>query len=581
MSACLILVSLLPVASLSQAGECLKDSREVKLGKSALKLRSYTCRGAGTNVQPLVHVEFHRLDEVAAGSLLQGELLPELRKVVGNASIIKNDVYTEAKHLFSTFAKSELAGAAFAVATPGGGNASTGYLQRKIWYFTAPTGPDVRKPFDLPGESSAIETKLEWPIDFGFNYRDNDCAENPFNCIYVWRYLRQQDLALYDENGTYIQSLDTNGEGGWFDDYIKLLKYITQSGLPEDFVIIVGTYDECGGFSFDYYPRKLILDVAVVENVSGKPESLDGLIGAAIGKIALRRADKSQALESETGPLPFAAQQLAPGQKVVLPLKMTFVTEQPFNWSQQSAQAVYEKLMRSAKGGVITEDAGPVGEEKKLKKKSESFRSPNLPATNDYIYGPELDLAGLVINGDQSRFEGTSGNYLAFTISADAGSCPVLYAWNEGAATWQRHGKIIHQANQADKESTENVTFPGYVGRFRLSEEELELTHLNSARLSLNLRNGTILVLQPSDDRLKAKDDSYLNLAAKESVELVFELPRDIAKEEVSSSTLSLTAYYRRYGSSLVTRSDVSGRSSPSAPDASGRPDQSSAASAQ
>jgi hypothetical protein len=45
-----------------------------------------------------------------------------------------------------------------------------------------------------------------------------------------------------------------------------------------DFLTIVGTSSECGAFAFELHIRQLILDVAVIENMTPQTIVLDGLV---------------------------------------------------------------------------------------------------------------------------------------------------------------------------------------------------------------------------------------------------------------------------------------------------------------
>ena len=55
---------------------------------------------------------------------------------------------------------------------------------------------------------------------------------------------------------------------------------------------------------------------------------------------------------------------------------------------------------------------------------------------------------------------------------------------------WVRHGKVIDKANSKDKEMTETKTFSGFRSKFRLAEEELEVSYIDHVKLEVELKDG-------------------------------------------------------------------------------------------
>src|SRR5262249_32275029 len=134
------------------------------------------------------------------------------------------------------------------------------------------------------------------------------------------------------------------------------------------------------------------------------------------------------------------------------------------------------------------------------------------------------------------------------------GSCPYLYVWNDAEHAWVRHGKLIDKANRKDKEMTETKTFSGFRPKFRLAEDELEVSYIDHVKLEVELKNGTGMALRPNLEAIAEKDARYATIKAGDRIEFSSALPPTIKPEDVKQSTLPVTGYYRRYSDLLMAR---------------------------
>jgi hypothetical protein len=175
-----------------------------------------------------------------------------------------------------------------------------------------------------------------------------------------------------------------------------------------------------------------------------------------------------------------------------------------------------------------------------------------VPSFAAYFYGPELDLRGLVLNGRRLDFESASRNFMRLTAGEGYGSCPYLYAFD--GETWVRRGKVIHTANGRERETTQRVSLAGLTTKFRLSEEELEVSYIDEVALELDLAGGGSIVLRPDAASLAERDGRHAVIRAWETLELEFKLPPHVAAAEVERSTLAITGYYRPYSRMLIGR---------------------------
>ena len=151
-------------------------------------------------------------------------------------------------------------------------------------------------------------------------------------------------------------------------------------------------------------------------------------------------------------------------------------------------------------------------------------------------------------------FDQASRNFMQLTAGEGYGSCPYLYVWDNGHNAWVRHGKVIDAANSKDKEMTETKTFDGFRSKFRVAEEELEVSYIDHAQLEVELRDGTGMTLRPDLKAMSAQDERYATIKAGDRIEFSFALPPTVRAEDVKRSTLAITGYYRRYSELLMAR---------------------------
>src|ERR1700730_4557825 len=202
---------------------------------------------------------------------------------------------------------------------------------------------------------------------------------------------------------------------------------------------------------------------------------------------------------------------------MAVPLSISFIMadslKEPFR--DQAGAAKTFRAIEVAKPGTVFELKDESGDTPvAVRKTRESFAPPTAPKPATYAFGPELRLSGLVMGGKQLVFDQASRNFMQLTAGEGYGSCPYLYAWDDGQNVWVRHGKIIHAANSKDKEITEAKTFPGFKPKFQLAEEELEGAYTDRGGLEVELNDGTGMTLRPNLDLISAQDGRYATIKA-------------------------------------------------------------------
>jgi hypothetical protein len=167
-----------------------------------------------------------------------------------------------------------------------------------------------------------------------------------------------------------------------------------------------------------------------------------------------------------------------------------------------------------------------------------------VPDLKEYVFGPELKVAGLVVNGNTINFREKSQNFMDIAYSGLEGSCPYLLSWDNERRDWTERGKILHEANDASREQTQTIVLPGFVSRFRLEEREPEVATIEGVQIALSLKDGRSMTLNPG-----SAGTGRRLLFWGDAQDFEFRLPSGIAPADVVQSRLSLTGYYERYSS--------------------------------
>ncbi|MGZ8399760.1 MAG: hypothetical protein ACXWVI_00435 [Methyloceanibacter sp.] len=551
-------------ASPSRAEQCVASFREIEFPDGSARVKNYVCKTDGSS-EPQVRVEFDRLSEAAAGSLIQGEPYPDMERAFGKVRLVNNAVAAETKKIFDQFGIKKVVDYlcySFQVSTAAGG---TGYEvsggcgeQRTLWFLKQgniemPLIPDVER----------YRASTQWPASYNFTYSECTSELDPIGCTSLWRAARPKDFANYSQNmvaynrmldleadsSDEIVQADNSGEmAPEYEDslkYFALVDYLTGGNWPDDFVIISGRFAGCAEIEFLLEARELILDVAFLQNLSDRPVSIDGLLGSEVEEGQLRK--KASAGTTSTGRISLATEQLQPGETIAVPLAISFVADE-FG-DQAESEKVFKRIQASKSGAIFQQrPSGPI------RKVRESFDPPKAFKPATYMFGPELRLSGLVMDGKSIVFDQASRNFMQLASFTEEGSCPYLYSWDDGLKTWVHHGKVIHVANGKDKEATETRQFEGFRAKFRLAEEELELSYIDHVKLEIELKDGGGMTLAPDFAAMNAKDGSYATIKAGDRIEFSFALPPSLKPEDVKQSTLAITGYYRRYSDLLMAQ---------------------------
>jgi hypothetical protein len=566
------LLLLAAVAGSAQASGCTKSERE--------GLASYLCQLDSQGSAPAFRLEFHRLSEAVIGDLVTNTDGHIVSNVLGRPKIIETNTGTELAALYRNFATSETLQSAFFVrmttpdkpdvekaAEPGMGQYGEG--TRRMTYITNPdTEGLVEMDFPLPETVQEVQSNDGWPDDIKLFYGcdPNDyfnLDEDPnyvFSCSSPWRYMSAADPSSYEDNLRRFRDMITDVyQRQYYENprpnvmrYLGLVRHITRNGFPQDLIPIVGTFDICGGsFDFGFYPRLLELDVAVIENLTSETLVVQDLLGISFDRMDLRLEESAAAGTSSV--LPVAVGGLAPGERALVPVRMTFVQSNSLTQRFQNidgAQRFYDRLMGEPADRVLRSST----EFLSVSKRASSFRPPERPSTATYVYGPELQITGLVVAGEQINLAESSANYLELTAGEGYGSCPYLYYWSATGREWITFGKVIDDANLPEKARTEIVRLARPTTRLRIAENELEVSYIDEVALILELERGQTLLLKPEIAALRSVDRAHIVLDAHQFVDLEFKLPAGVTEDDMISSKASINGYYRRYSAFRLSK---------------------------
>lgn len=293
--------------ALVKAADCLRDTREVAVGKegeaSAVRLRQYLCDHPQTGA---VSVQFNRLNDLASSLLIRGHNVfgAELRGV----RVIENATLNEYKKLLKDFGDTAMQEGDFSADSIEMTDPSQSTML--LSPGSIPTVPVVtpvaneHTDVDFP-DPQALESLVDHTT---IPARYTKLAMPQYdNEVLIWRYMDAKDIADY---GQLVQrynqlvrgdrfNVSRPGEprSGQFKGFttsnvprdIKLYRYLAQAGgLPSDFITITGTRDSVPGCSyrkfweFKYDPRELVVDFAIVQNRGQRSVTIDALVGAAL-----------------------------------------------------------------------------------------------------------------------------------------------------------------------------------------------------------------------------------------------------------------------------------------------------------
>ena len=536
--ACGLALTVMAAVTTSADAACLASTREVKLPDGSVTMKAYSC-SLTDGGEPVLQVEFNRLSEAIGGSLIEASPDVDFQRTYGSWRILNNKIYRAAKELFDDFGTRQVEQGCFyfqlSSALPGqsyshkSGDACKD--RRVLWYFSYPeNGGDGLITFANSWQAQLVDHALpsRWQVSYPY------CDQVSLDCVRLWRMVDASDLKRFAK--------DAENFSGGLARYAQLVEHITEGRVPNDFLVLVRFFN-CGDVGCEpvsgVYVRRLLLHAAFVKNISNQDLAIDGLIQADDESEALRPYVDGQSPRSAQKD-PIAPVILSPGQTLIIPLRLNFLPSVGSFGDLGTAMKNYQKI-RSSNGEFVS------CPDTKVSVRRESLPPPAAPPAGIYSYGPAATLKGVSISGTPIAFDRPLANFIEIAASAGFGSCPYVYAYDAEDNEWVRHGKIIDNASAPEKETTERLELAGLVTRFRISEEELELTFVRNVRLELALADGRTVKLMPRNWLRLEGGDHYDKIKYGAEREYDFDLPDEVDRASVVKSTLAVTGYYLRY----------------------------------
>ena len=355
----------------------------------------------------------------------------------------------------------------------------------------------------------------------------------------------QDIIDLPNQSRTQKKSLLNSDEFFWngkivsptsYKKYLGLLRYLSGGEeLPEEFLILYGYLgrvcgpEYVGYWQFEIVSPRVALETMLIRNTSSQDIRVDSLLGEETGDMRLRRSESSVPKSASSATAIGVGAVIRRGEALLVPSRIALRSN--FELLSQQVPHKRRKCISS-----WCRRASPQGRT--------STRRHRRPPSR---FGPELRIAGMVVNGNPIQLSARSSNFVDVSFGTGTGSCPYLLSWDEQRRDWVEHGKVLHQANEPRFESTQTIAMAGFVSRFRLEEREPEVTTLDRAELFLTLRDGQQVAARPADPGGRGATPSLVFWG--EAQEFAFSLPLGVSAEDVTQSRLVLTGYYQRYSS--------------------------------
>jgi hypothetical protein len=580
------LVLFMTLPSTALLAQCVDQPRNVALDKkNTIPLKSYLCStGSGADTIRF-RVEYFRLTDVAASVLLANSSSIKLKKTLGSAKLIANDVSRTYADLVKQFGStreipndSEQGSAIFNLTPPGttpadgDSDADTGDQigTKKLRTLLGLDGPNNTN-YPANDEIAALRKKVI-PANLSYYYSssepaDNDdqgCDKQDIVCakfgkstltMRFWRHLTLNDIDNFTANtkvyNTRLLQVRKDKSAAK-DDYItsdafeasefKLAKFLANGTLPEDFLPMLGDYQvgSCGtddlpglaGWNFSVVPRIATINAIRLENVSQQPITLGEILGDKRGDPGLQAVIPQQGTTTNATLIDTAAVTIAPGQSIIEFTNITFSIDpevlSEFRKFREARDAIHSSAGANGFSGNVN-----------------AFQSPD---PKNYTYGPAMAVTGAVVNSVHVDFTSSPApNFVNLTIGNEAGSCPYLLSWNEADREWISHGKILHKGQGRANTYTESRTFSDLRTHFRIEEREPEIAHLQRETLTIKFRDGSSQSFLPDRLSQPLETDRPMTLLWGEAAEFSFAIPDSVKQGDVVETRLDITGYYDRY----------------------------------
>jgi hypothetical protein len=462
-----------------------------------------------------IRIRYVWLNAVSASVLLGGKVDGDLARVLGaNPYVTKNKVYDELADLVRRF------GTNLAAPGPSGSVVSTTLegqqdtssstdqdLQKFRRRVGSPKIYNAEEQTSLPEVDAylSIQNTTAFPPNYSMFYSAGpvsaqDNTATVLSTVTFWRELTADDLRNYARDVATLRSMITQHKfkmsldealqprsaKAWderLNRTVSAMLHFARAGWPPSYLFAMGSPDTCGddvGAFINVSPRKLYLQVAVLDNVKGRgvlPISV--LKGEQIDTDRLR----TDADDKDWTPLdqPFPAGVLEANESIVVPLQIQLRAGDALQIDVSAAEstATFNQIKAYAKPIVMKDEKG-----KTLYQKSkDAFKPPAFPVKIDYTYGPRVRLSSVVANGKEIKLRQFNPLVVAMHFGFETGSCPGIFVQAPDAKAPVSYGRILIGAVGAERARTDVMWHDGPAQFVELAEDEPEITRVRSIKV--------------------------------------------------------------------------------------------------
>jgi hypothetical protein len=506
------------------------------------------------------------LDATTSSFLIAGRFDPGLARLLpANPVVIHNPVFRKLRDIVNRFGHLEglktdpnLSGVMYTLKTSNdlididGKWRDPSEARNKLRIYAAEE--DIIWP-DEPALRAIFKT-TEWPRDYNMTYEepfdwrawqepdDNVDFQNvTISCVRLharisvekltnyWTSMKELENAISlnefkhaDVTNTMFYDLTHDKINTVRNKSIDAMLYFGELGWPEDFLFAFGnaSIGGCGqGAEYDYRfgfyakPRKLFTLVAVIEPRQNDLQ-IEGVRYSVDSREQLRELQEG----GEPQDSPPGVVTIKKAEMAVIPLRIELRYDLDDYELRGMTDAVAAKKVHDRIKGMTPsilkftgretyyegESHPPPPLQTVFSKSVSSFRLPApLKFTPAYVFGPAFGLKTLTIRGTEVAVRSAPAAAVAYLGKAPVGSCPFLFVSN-GMDDPSRVGRVLIGASRKDLARTEEIKLPKETRSFFISEQEPEVTFLETVGVKdsssgIEQLIASSVVLHPGDAR--------------------------------------------------------------------------------
>ena len=462
-----------------------------------------------------IRIRYVWLDAISASLLLAGKVEGDLARSVGaNPYVTKNKVYDELSDLINRFgsklAAAGLQGSIVSTTVEGQQDSASSSTQDFAQFRKRVGNPKLYNAEEftiLPDVDAylSIQDTPSFPSNYAMYYDGGTTSNDsdPMGMLHwvkLWRPLTRDELESYGANTAKLRALflqrkfkidlpDTilpHNAKTWDERQnrtVSAMLHFARAGWPQHYLYASGSVQLCGidvGVEIDLSPRRLFVQVAVLDNVQGKGVlPITALKGEQIATDRLRLAEEDK--DWSPVEIGFPSAVLKPDESIVVPLQLQLRPGQNMKIDVSPAESanIRAQILRYPKPLVMKDGKGKVV----YRKSKDAFAPPTFPVNVDYTYGPRVRLAAVISNGKEIKLRQFNPLVVATQFGYETGSCPGIYVQTPDAKTPVSHGRILIGAVGPERARTDIFWHDGPALFIELMEDEPEITRIRSLKV--------------------------------------------------------------------------------------------------